>query len=50
MAQSFGEPALIALSHTMQKYKRNYYDALEHMIVMIKNKFYLNAYGFPYKP
>lgn len=30
LAQSFGQPTLIALSHTIQKHKNNYYDALEY--------------------
>src|SRR5690606_18273883 len=30
LAQSFGQPTLIALSHTIQKHKKAYYDALEH--------------------
>jgi Fic family protein len=29
LAQSLGQPTLIALSHTIQKHKRAYYDALE---------------------
>lgn len=30
LAQSFGQPTLIALSHTIQKHKKDYYGALEH--------------------
>jgi len=30
LAQSFGQPTLIALSHTIQKHKKAYYDGLEH--------------------
>ncbi len=30
LAQSFGQPTLIALSHIIQKHKKAYYDALEH--------------------
>src|SRR5690606_25971813 len=30
LAQSFGQPTLIALSHTIQKHKKAYYEALEH--------------------
>src|SRR5690554_910839 len=30
LAQSFGQPTLIALSHTIQKLKKAYYEALEH--------------------
>src|SRR5690554_7268163 len=32
LAQNFGQPTLIALSHTIQKHKKAYYDALEHNI------------------
>src|SRR5690606_39063153 len=30
LAQSFGQPTLIALSRTIQKHKKAYYDGLEH--------------------
>src|SRR5690606_36739991 len=30
LAQSFGQPTLIALSRTIQKHKKAYYDTLEH--------------------
>lgn len=30
LAQNFGQPTLIALSHIIQKHKKAYYDALEH--------------------
>lgn len=30
LAQSFGQPTLLALSHIIQKHKKAYYDALEH--------------------
>ena len=29
LAQSLGQPSLIALSHIIEKYKKNYYDTLE---------------------